>query len=316
MKISVLDAKTLGDDLDLSIFNKIGEAQIFATTLPEQVDERTRYADVVVLNKIKFNAETIKHPENIKLVCVTATGFDNIDLDFCRKNNIGVCNVVGYSTDSVAQVTAAMALSLKNHISEYDECSKSGDYTRSGVQNRLTPVYHELSSMTWGIVGYGNIGKKVADIAKALGCKIIVYKKTPIDGVHCVDIDELCRQSDIISIHTPLNEETKNLINKNRIKSMKSDAVVINVARGAVCDEDALCEAILNKKIGGLGVDVFSVEPFPENHCYNKLKDCKNVIITPHMAWGAYEARQRCVNEVTENIKAFFEGKIRNRVDL
>lgn len=315
MKIAVLDAKTLGDDINLSPITDLGEAQVFDTTPLEMVKERVLNKDVVVLNKVKFNENTVGKNSGVKLVCITATGFDNVDLDFCRSENIAVCNVVGYSTDSVAQVTAAMVLSLVNHLSEYDEFSKSGKYTKSGVHNCLTPVYHELAGKTWGIVGFGNIGKKVSEIAKALGCNILVHKRTPEDGYNCADIDTLCRESDIITLHTPLNEGTKKLINEERLNMMKENVILVNVARGAVTDEEAVCNAIINGKIAGFGTDVFSTEPYPENHCFHELKDFKNVIITPHMAWGAFEARQRCVEEISKNIRAFYSGEKRNRVD-
>lgn len=315
MKITVLDSKTLGDDIDLSPLSDIGEAVVFEKTSPDEVRKRVLNSDVVILNKIKFNESTVGKNSKVKLLCVTATGFDNVDLDFCRSENIAVANVVGYSTDSVAQVTLAIALSLFTHLDEYNEYSKSGEYTKSGIQNRLTPVYRELAGKTWGIVGFGNIGKKVSKIAEALGCNILVYKKNPISDYACVDIDTLCEKSDIISIHTPLNEQTKNLINKERIALMKKDAVLINSARGAVTDEEAITDAILSGNLGGFGTDVYSLEPYPENHCFNKLRDYKNVILTPHMAWGAYEARQRCIKEISENIKAFFNGERRNRID-
>ncbi len=316
MNITVLDAKTLGEDINLSPLSHLGNVTVFDTTSTEDIRKRVLGSDVVILNKIKFNEATVGKNSGVKLVCVTATGFDNIDLDFCRNENIAVSNVVGYSTDSVAQVTLAIALSLFNRLPEYDGFSKSGGYTKSGVQNRLTPVYHELSGKTWGIAGFGNIGKKVGEIAKAFGCKLLVYKRTPVEGFECVDIDTLCAKSDIISIHTPLNDDTKNLINKERIALMKKDAILINSARGSVTDEEAICDAVISGKIAGFGTDVYSVEPYPENHCFNKLKDFKNVLLTPHMAWGAYEARQRCIEEIAKNIEAFYNGEQRNRVDL
>ena len=315
MKIAILDAKTLGDDINLSKITDLGEATVYDTTPNDAVRERVLGFDTVVLNKVKFNETTVGKNSGVKLVCITATGFDNVDLDFCRSENIAVCNVVGYSTNSVAQVTVAMVLSLFNHLSEYDEYAKTGKYTKSGVHNCLTPVYSEIAGKTWGIVGFGNIGKKVSEIAKALDCNILVHKRTPVDGFECVDIDTLCEKSDIITLHTPLNEQTKHLINKDRISKMKDSAILVNVARGLVTDEEAVCDAIINKKIAGFGVDVFSTEPYPENHCFNKLKDYKNVIITPHMAWGAYDARQRCISEISENIKAFYNGTKRSRVD-
>ncbi len=316
MKIVFLDAKTLGEDIDLSFFKKFGELVLYDGTATELVEERTRDCDVVVVNKIKLGWHNLSSAENLKLICVTATGFDNIDIGFAKERGIGVCNVVGYSTESVAQITAATALALYNNIFEYRGFVNDGSYTRGGVANRLTPVYHELSGKTWGIVGFGNIGKRVSVIAEALGCKIIVNKRTEVEGYECVDIDTLCERSDIISIHAPLNAETKELINAERIDKMKDGIVLVNMARGAVTDERAVAEGIKCGKIGGFASDVYSIEPFTSEHPFSEIMDFPNVCLTPHMAWGAYEARVRLCNEVAENISAFFEGKIRNRVDL
>ena len=315
MKIAVLDAKTLGEDIDLSPFLEFGETRIFGKTDEDELDTNIGDADVVIFNKIKFNEKTVKNPESIKLVCVTATGFDNIDLEFCRKNNIAVCNIVGYSTDSVAQVTVATALALVNHILEYDEFSKSGKYSKSGSANRVTPVYHEVSGMTWGIVGCGNIGRKVLKVAEAFGAKTLVYKKTPDASLNCVDLDTLLKESDIVSVHTPLNDETRNLIDENKLSLMKKTAVLVNVSRGAVVSEEAVVKAIENGELGGFGADVFTKEPYPEDHVFVRLKDYKNVILTPHMAWGSYEARQRCIYEICKNIKSYISGGVRNRIE-
>ncbi len=315
VKIVILDAATLGDDLDFSLFNRFGSVEVYPTTSPDELSERISGADVIIVNKIKLNGSNLPSAKNLKLICVTATGFDNIDLDYCRENNIGVCNVRGYSTDSVAELTVSMALSLLTHLPEFDRYVKDGSYTKSGVQNHLKPTFHEIAGMKWGIVGLGNIGKKVAGAARALGAEVIAYTRTPNPGYKCVGIDELCEIADIISVHTPLNEETRNLINKERIAKMKKTAVFINVARGAVADESALADAIVNGRIGGIGIDVYSTEPMSADSPYNKILDCDNVIFTPHMAWGAYEARVRCMEEIAKNIDAFLEGKNRNRVD-
>ena len=256
----------------------------------------------------------MKFAENLKLICVAATGYDNIDIEYCKKNNIGVANVVGYSTHSVSQVTLSLALSLYTHIGEYSRYVKDGSYTDSGVANRLAPVYHEICGKTWGIVGYGNIGKQVGVVAKALGCNILVYKRTPIEGENCVDIDTLCRESDIITVHTPLNDGTRNLINRERIAMMKKDAVLVNVARGAVCDEEAIADAILGGKLGGVAIDVYSKEPFGEDHPIARIAGLDNVILTPHMAWGSYEARVRCCEEIALNIESYIKGEKRNRI--
>lgn len=315
MKTVILDAATLGDDLDFSLYERFGNTEVYPTTSQEELEGRIADADVIIVNKIKLNSSNLPAAKNLKLICVTATGFDNIDLEYCRNSKIGVCNVRGYSTNSVAQLTVSMALSLLMNLSGFDRYVKNGSYTKSGVQNYLKPVFHEIAGMTWGIVGMGNIGKKVAEAAKALGAEVIAYSRTRKQDCEYVSIDELCESADIISIHTPLNDGTRNLINKERIAKMKKNAVVINVARGAVADERALADAVKNGDIGGIGVDVYSVEPMTEDSPYNAILGLDNVIFTPHMAWGAYEARVRCMEEIAENIDAFLKGEIRNRVD-
>lgn len=314
IKITILDSATLGKDIDLSPLYEIGEVDRFEMTSPEVVSARMAECEAVVLNKVKLDRTNLPFAKSLKVICVAATGYDNIDLEYCRENNIAVCNVAGYSSHSVAQLTAAMVLSLSVHLNEYTDYVNTGKYTAGGVQNRLEPTYYELCGKTWGIVGFGGIGKRVAKVAEAFGCRVLVNKRTPAEDAECVSLDELCRQSDIITLHTPLNDSTRNLINSEMLSVMKNNVILVNVARGAVVDEQAVTEAVLNGKIGAFGCDVYSVEPFPKNHPYNRLKGLPNVCLTPHMAWGAYEARNRCLNEVAENIKAFFAGEKRNRI--
>lgn len=314
LKLTVLDSATLGADIDLSMFERFGELRVFQNTAPEDFVNNVAESDVIILNKIKVGRHNLPACKNLKLICETATGYDNIDLEYCKENGIAVCNVVGYSTQNVAQLTLAMVMSLVCHLNEYNRLVTDGTYSRGKSANILTPVYHEIYGKTWGIVGYGNIGKQVARVAEALGCKVIVYKRTPTDEAECVDIDTLCKEADIISIHTPLNDGTRNLINRERIAMMKNDAILINVARGAVVDEAAIAEAILEKKIGGIGIDVYSVEPFADTHPYASIAGLDNVFLTPHMAWGSYEARVRCCNEVAKNIEAYLSGESRNRI--
>ena len=209
-----------------------------------------------------------------------------------------------------------MVLSLSINLNYFSRYVKNGEYSKSGVANKVTPVYHELSGKTWGIIGYGNIGKEVSSVAKALGCRVIVNKKTPIDGVECVSLEELCKMADIITIHTPLNDSTRGMIDKKMLSLMKNDVILVNSARGAVTDEQAICDAICNNEIGAFGTDVYSVEPFGENHPFTKIMERDNVCLTPHMAWGSYEARCRCISEVAMNIKAFQNDEKRNRVEL
>ena len=311
----ILDAASIGKELDYSGFERFGKLTIHNETPPQCVAERAKDADVLILNKVRLTRENLSAAKKLRLICEAATGFDNIDLTYCREKGIAVCNVVGYSTQSVAQLTVAMALSLISKLGIYRPYVASGEYTRRGKPNLLEPIYHEIAGKTWGILGYGNIGKQVAAVANALGCHILAHKKTPIREVECVSLEELCRRSDILSIHTPLNESTRNLLSREMIGLLKKECIVINVARGAVTDEKALAEAITEGKIGGLGVDVYSVEPFPEDHPFTKIKDLPNVLLTPHMAWGAYETRVRLLEEMVENTRAFFAGERRNRVD-
>jgi lactate dehydrogenase-like 2-hydroxyacid dehydrogenase len=314
IKIAVLDAATLGDDLDLSPLGALGEVITYTATRPDEVAKRLSDVDVVLINKVKLNENNLKD-SSVKLICIAATGFDNVDLEYCRRRGIAVTNVVGYSTDSVCQVTLAMALYLSTCLKQYTSYVREGDYIQSGIANRLVPPYHELAGRVWGIVGLGNIGQKVASVASALGCKVIAYTRTPKEGYECVGIDELCERADIISIHTPLNDGTRHLIDQNRLSKMKKTAVLINVARGNVTDEKAVADAVLAGNIGGFGCDVYSAEPFDENHPYNKILHLDNVCLTPHMAWGSVEARNRLLGEMIENIKAFYSGRRRNRLD-
>ena len=315
LNITILDANTLGGDISFSMFERLGTLTVYDKTSPCEVASRIAETDVIIVNKIRLGRENLHGAKRLKLICVTATGYDNIDIDYCKKNGIAVCNVRGYSSNSVAQVTASMALSLVNNLKFFNGYVSDGSYTESGTQNKVTPVFHEMNELTWGIVGMGAIGKRTAEIAKVLGCRVISFKRTPDPDFECVSLDDVCRESDIISIHLPLTDETKQIIDSEKIALMKETAIVINVARGGVVDELALTDAIINKKIGGLGVDVYSKEPMAEDNPYQKIKDYPNVILTPHMAWGAYEARVRCMEEIAKNIQAFCEGNMRNRVD-
>lgn len=315
INIAVLDAATLGDDISFGQFEKFGRVDVYERTDTRQIRFRVMDADVIIVNKIRINESTVGEAKRLKLICVTATGFDNIDLDMCRRRGIAVANVRGYSSQSVAQVTVALALSLVNHIPSYDRYVKDYSYSRSGVQNHLKPVFHEMSSLTWGIVGLGGIGLRVAEAAKALGCEILAFKRRPDPLYKCVKLEELCRRSDIISIHLPLNDITRGIISAERIAEMKPGAVVVNAARGAVTDEAALAAAVADGRLGGFATDVYSEEPLSASSPYISIMDMPNVLFTPHMAWGAYEARIRCMDEIEKNIAAFMNGRKRNRVD-
>ena len=314
MRISILDAQTLGDDINFDAVRALGDVTVYDLTRQEDVIKRIEEAEVVILNKVKLTAENLPYAKNLKLICITATGFDNVDLEYCKAHGIGVCNVAGYSTDSVVQLTVAMAFSLATNVNTFDRYVKSGAYTKSGVFNCVKPVFREISALTWGVAGLGNIGHKVADIAKTMGCRVLVYKRTPSEDYPLVDMDTLCRECDIITLHTPLSPETRHLIDARRLSLMKDGAILVNVARGAVADEAAVTKAVLDGKLGGLGVDVFSTEPMQADSPYQALLGRENVIFTPHMAWGSIDARQRCMDEVAKNIESFTEGGNRSRL--
>jgi len=313
MKIVLLDYSTLGPEIDLAPLREAGELAAYEMTAQDAIGERIRDAEVVVTNKLKMNRQVLEGAAQLKLICVTATGYDNVDIPYCRERGIAVCNVPGYSTDSVAQLTIAMVMALSTHLFTYRDHVHGGRYTRSGKPNMLSPVWHELAGKTWGIVGCGNIGRKVAAVAQALGCKVLVYRRSQDPDYETVELDTLLQQADVVSVHLPLTEATRAILSREKIALMKKDAMLVNVARGAVTDEEALTEAIENGQIGGLGVDVYSSEPLPENHPYHRIMDRPNVIFTPHCAWGAQEARNRCVRIVAENIRSFAAGAEKNR---
>lgn len=314
MNIVLLDTATLGDDIDLTPILRCGIATEYKNTAPEQVAGRIADAEILVVNKIRLHADNLSCAPLLRLICVTATGYDNIDVAYCRTHRIALCNVPGYSTESVAQITMAMALSLTVHLSEYRSFVHTGSYSASGLANCLTPVYHELSSLTWGVVGGGAIGSRVAELASAFGSHVLMHRRKPDSRYEQTDIDELCRRSDIISLHVPLNEETACLINRERLSRMKPTAILINVSRGAVTDEEAVAQAIEQGNLGGFGSDVYSKEPLRNDHPFSRILHNPRVCLTPHMAWGAAEARARCVSVIAQNISDFEHGTSRNRI--
>ena len=315
MRIVVLDAATLGADTDLTPLMALGTVTVWDNTAPEEIPQRIEEAEVIVANKVRLMEPVLRDAKSLKLICLCATGYDCVDTAYCAAHGIGVCNVPGYSTQSVAQLTVALVLELTNHLSVYRDYVHSGAYSRSGVANALTPVWHELYGKTWGIIGGGNIGRQVARIAEAFGCRVLVCRRKPDAEYETTDVDTLCRESDIISIHVPLTAETRGMIGTKQIEAMKESAIVVNVARGAVTDEVALAEAVKSGRIAGLGVDVFSQEPFGPEHPFNGILELPNVCLTPHTAWGALETRNRCIAMVAENISAFCQGERKNRVE-
>lgn len=314
MKLTVLDKATVGEDLSVAALSAYGELTVYDETSPEQIIPRIREANVVLINKVRLTAERLREARELRLICVFATGYDNIDIAYARERGIAVCNVPAYSTESVMLMTVSTALALVTHLSEYTRFVASGDYTRAGRPNRLTPVYHELAGKTWGIVGAGNIGTRVAEVATALGARVLVHQRHPHPTYPTVDMDTLCRESDLISLHCPLNDGTRHIIDARRLSLMKPTAILVNEARGAVVDEAAVADAIIGGTIGGFGADVYSTEPFDTTHPFDRIKALDNVLLTPHAAWGAREARERCLSVVCANIESFLLGERLNRI--
>ena len=313
MIIQILDRISIGADTPLDAFAGFGEVRIYEKTEREELCDRIAEADILILNKVRLDAAAFAAAKKLKLVCVFATGVDNIDLSAARERGVAVCNVPGYSTESVTQFTLAKVLSLSCHLPEYRAYVCSGAYSASGLPNRLEPVYHEIAGKTWGIIGYGNIGRAVGKVAQALGARLLVCKQTPVSDVSCVDADTLCRMSDIITIHCPLNEKTERMIDERRISLMKPGVLLVNEARGAVLDEAAVARAVAEGRIGAFGCDVYAREPFAKDHPYTAIASLPNVCLTPHAAWGSWEARARCAAIIAENIEAYLRGEHKNR---
>lgn len=309
MKIVFLEANTLGTDVDLSGFSEYGEVIRYPLSDPQRNAERVRDADIVVLNKILVNEALLHSAEHVRLVCLTATGTNNVDFAYCAQRKIEVRNVKGYSTWSVAQHTFALLFYVYEKLAYYDHFVKSGEYCRNDVFSHFSEPFYELKGKTWGIIGLGEIGRKVADIAKSFGCTVQYYStsgKNYQPEYHQVCFMELLRSSDIISIHAPLNEATENLIDAKALSMMKKSAVLLNLGRGAIVNEQALAEVLLHERIAGAGLDVLPEEPMRADSPLLAVQDSTRLIITPHIGWATVEARQRCADAVLNNIKAFF----------
>lgn len=317
MNIVILEANTLGADVDLSVFEKLGNVTQYGQSDEENTADRVKDADIIVVNKVPMNEQTLKKADHLKMIAVTATGTNIIDKAYTDKRGIAVSNVGGYSTMSVAQHTFALALYLVHKMNYFDSYVKSGQYIKSDIFTNLDMTYQELDGKTWGIIGLGNIGKKVAQIARVFGCRVIYYStsgKNQNDQYERVDFDTICRESDLLSIHAPLNNATENLMNKDAFQKMKKSAVLINVGRGSIVNEEDLVEALENGEIAAAGLDVISAEPMREENPLMKIKDSGKLVVTPHIAWASTEARQRLVREVYLNIEAFLRGEKRNIV--
>ncbi|KNF09011.1 D-2-hydroxyacid dehydrogenase Ddh [Gottschalkia purinilytica] len=317
-KIAILDAKTLGEDIDLSCFNKFGEVKLYETTSREEIFERTKDVDVVLTNKVILDKEVISKAKNLKLICITATGINNVDTEYAKERNIAVTNVAGYSTKSVVQHTFAMLFYLAHSLKYYDEYVKNGEYSNSPIFTNISRVYYELENKTWGIIGLGEIGRGVAKVAESFGAKVVYYStsgRNTSSSYERKDLDELLSISDVVSIHCPLNSKTENLITLEKIKMMKKSAFLINAARGKIINEKDLSVALDEDLIMGACLDVLEKEPIDKENPLLRIKNKDKLLITPHIAWASFEARVKLINEVNLNIEAFVKGEKRNRVE-
>lgn len=317
MNIVILEGNSLGHDLDLSVFQKLGELTVYAQSTPEDTPEKVKDADIIIVNKIPMNEKTLKDASHVKMIAITATGYNIIDKAYTDSRGIVVANVGGYSTDSVAQHTFALALYLVNQMDYYDKYVKSGEYIKSDIFCHIDKKIFELAGKTWGIIGLGAIGKKVAQIAEVFGCRVIYYStsgKNSSGTYERVELDELLKQSDIISVHAPLNDRTENLMNMEAFRKMKKSAILVNVARGPIVNERDLVTALKEGEIAGAGLDVISAEPMKADNPLMEMQDSGKLVVTPHIAWATGEARQRLTDEVYLNIEAFLRGERRNQI--
>ena len=304
MKIVFLDRKTLGSDINLDQFNELGEVVFYDFSKPAEVLDRVRNADVIITNKAIVDKKTMQN-SNIKLICIAATGMNNIDLDYAKEKNIPVKNVAGYSTASVAQLAFSYILQFVQKINFYDNYVKSGEWENSDIFTNNDKPFYELNGKTLGIIGLGNIGKEVAKIADAFGCKVIYYSTSGNNKdktYENVTLDTLLQKSDIISMHCALNEQTNNLLNKNNLDKLKDGAILLNLGRGGLINEQDITDTLNNGKDIYFATDVTTVEPIEKTSPLLTINNKERVIITPHIAWASIEARTRLMDLVYKNI--------------
>lgn len=319
MKILILDAATFGEDIDISKFNELGEVTVYAKSTKKEALERLEAVnpDAVITNKVVIGNDEMQAAPNLKIILEAATGYNNIDIECARTLRIKVANVAGYSTMSVVQHTFALFFYLYEKMRYYDDYVKSGEYSKSTIFTNFSNVFGELAGKTWGIVGLGHIGSRVADAARAFGCKVVYYSasgNTYDTEYEKVDLDTLLKESDIISIHAPLNQYTKALFNYENLKKMKKSAYLINVGRGPIVNDADLAKALNEGEIAGAGLDVLTTEPMPADNPLLAIKDSNKLVITPHNAWATYEARVRLLDEIYNNLNSFINGEERNLV--
>ncbi len=308
MKIVMLDKKTLGDDCDLSELQKMGDFIAYDETDKNHTIERIKDADAVFTNKVVIGKDEIDNASNLKYIGIMATGTNNIDLEYAGKRGITVTNVKGYSTKIVAQHTFALLFSVMEQIAHYDKFIKSGEYSGQSLFTNIDRPFMEISGKTWGVIGLGAIGKEVAGIAKAFGCNVIYYSTSGKNNCkdYCrVDFETFLKEADIISVHAPLTDATRGLIDENAFDKMKPTAYFINVGRGPIVKEEALKIALDEDKIAGAGIDVFDVEPLAATSPLMNIKNKDKIVMTPHIAWASVEARKRLIDMMIDNFRRF-----------
>lgn len=309
MQIVLLDTLTFGDS-DLSGFDSLGEVVAYQTTNPTQTKNRITNANIIITNKVVIDDELMQHAKSLKLICIAATGMNNVDLQSAKQRGIEVKNVSGYSSDSVVQHTFSMLLYLLGHLKYYDEVVKSGAYSKSEIFTDVSQSIFEIKNKNWGIIGMGEIGQNVAKVATAFGANISYYStsKTNTNQPYLhKELDELLLSSDIISIHAPLNVNTKNLLSYEQLLLCKEKAVILNLGRGGIIDEEAIAK-IVDKRELYFGLDVLTQEPMRQNHPLLSVKNQDRLYITPHIAWASHEARIKLIAGVIDNIKNFLKN--------
>ena len=314
MKIVLTDAQTVLDNLvNADILKQFGEVEEYGLLRYDEVAEKIADADMVVCNKTLLDKNTLRLAKNLKYIGLFATGYNNIDIDYCKEHNIAVCNAGSYSTNAVAQHTFALILEHFNNTANYNKYVQDGLWKRSKTFSPFVYPLSELAGKTLGIVGFGNIGRAVAKIANAFEMRVIAFNRSEkqADGVEFVSFENLLEQSDIVSVHCPLNTESENMFDKNAFEKMKKGALFVNTARGGVMVEQDLFDALQSEHLGGAVIDTLKVEPMEED-CI--LMGAKNCIITPHIAWAPVETRVRLMNIVADNIRAFLNGTQQNRI--
>lgn len=314
MKIIITDIDTVtGGDLSLKAIEQLGEVTCYGLTAEEEVAQRVSDAEIILCNKTALNRKNLCGASKLKYIGLFATGYNNIDLEYCKSKGIAVCNAPAYSSDSVAQLTFAFILEFVNRVYDYKSLVDKGDWIKSRTFSMFPIPLMELKGKTIGIIGYGSIGSKVAEIALAFGMRVLANSRSPktAQGVEFTELSELLRQSDIVTLHCPLNEASQNLINEKTLSQMKHGAMLINTSRGGVVDENALAKALRTGQLMGAAVDVLRKEPMDKN-C--PLYGIPNCIITPHIAWAGLETRERLLKIVADNISAFMRGETVNNV--